>query len=66
FIDNSDSIVSINRTFVDSSIKNQGIASKLMESLALKLRDEGKKAYPLCSYAVQWFEKNPQYSDLIS
>jgi len=66
FENKNDSMIDIKRTFVDPSVEGQGIAGKLMESLVLKLKEEGKKAYPTCPYAIQWFKKNPNYSDLIS
>ncbi|WP_347130217.1 GNAT family N-acetyltransferase [Neglectibacter timonensis] len=42
------------------------MAGKLLEEVSQKLRKEGKKAVPICSYAVKWFEKHPEYSDLLS
>ena len=58
-------VVNLNHTFVDSSLRGQGIAGKMMEEAAQKIRRDGKKVIPTCSYAVKWFEKNPQYADLI-
>ena len=26
----------------------------------------GKKAVPVCSYAVAWFEKHPEYADVLA
>lgn len=58
-------VVNINHTFVDGSLRGQGIAGKLMEETADQLKNEGKKAMLTCSYAVTWFQKNEQYKDLI-
>ena len=60
-----DNTVDIDHTFVDDSLQGQGIAGKLMEALAEHLRAQGKKAVLTCSYAVRWFEKHPEYHDLI-
>lgn len=57
--------VDINHTFVDDSLRGQGVAGKLMEAAAEKLRSQGKKAVLSCSYAVKWFEKHPEYQDII-
>lgn len=57
--------IEINHTFVDNSLRGQGIASKLMEMAANYIRNENKKAVPTCSYAVKWFEENIDYSDII-
>ncbi|BCN30276.1 GNAT family N-acetyltransferase [Anaeromicropila herbilytica] len=61
-----DNIVDINHTFVDDCLRGQGVASKLLEALSTKLREDGLKAYPTCSYAVHWFEKNQDYADLLA
>ena len=60
----SEGVVNVNHTFVDESLRGQGIASKLMKALAESLREKGGKAYPTCSYAVKWFMDNPDYSDV--
>jgi len=52
--------VTIEHTVVDSKFRGQGIAGKLMEEACRHFQDEGSKIIPVCSYAVQWFEKNPQ------
>ncbi len=58
-------VVNINHTFVDESLRGQGVAGKLMEEAAAQLRKEGKKAVLTCSYALVWFERNKQYQDII-
>ena len=65
FPDTADGAADIDHTFVDDSLQGQGIAGKLMEALAEHLRAQGKKAVLTCSYAVRWFEKHPEYHDLI-
>ena len=66
FPNESDDTVNINHTFVDDSLRGQGVAGKLLEAVATKLRTENKKAHPTCSYAVNWFEKNQDYKDIYS
>lgn len=61
----NDDVVNINHTFVDSSLRGQGIASKLMMELAKKLREENKKALISCPYAVQWFDRHEEYKDVV-
>lgn len=58
--------VIIDHTFVDASLRGQGIAGKLMEAAARQLRETGRKAVPSCSYAVDWFERQEAYRDIIS
>ena len=57
--------VEINHTFVDASLRGQGIAGKLMTELISELEKRNLKAVPTCSYAVNWFEKHPEYARFI-
>lgn len=57
--------VDIDHTFVDDSLRGQGVAGKLMEAAARYLRENQKKAVLTCSYAVKWFEKHPEYDDVV-
>ena len=58
--------VEINHTFVDDSLRGQGIAGKLLKLAAEELRSSGRKAIPTCSYAIKWFEKHPEEADLLA
>lgn len=58
--------VNVNHTFVDDSLRGQGIAGKLMLELADELRKEKKQAVLTCSYAMKWFGKNrEEYKDIL-
>lgn len=57
--------VNINHTFVDDSLRGQGIAGMLMQAAADTIRSQGKKALPTCSYAARWFGKHPEHLDLL-
>lgn len=65
FPDVDDNTVNINHTFVDDSLRGQGIASKLVEAAAIKLQNENKKVILTCSYAVHWFDKNEDFATLL-
>lgn len=65
FPETSDNTVDINHTFVDGSLRGQGVADKLLSELAQELKSTNKKAVATCSYAVGWFEKHPEYEDLL-
>lgn len=66
FPDREDGVAEIDHTFVDDSLRGQGIAGKLLEAAVQVLREEGKRARPTCSYAVSWFEKHPEQADLLA
>lgn len=58
-------IVEITHTFVDDSLRGQGVAAALLMEVAEELRREHKRAKLSCSYAVAWFRRHPEYADLI-
>ena len=64
FVKESDQIVNILHTVVDPSLAGQGVAGKMTETLMARLRQEGKKVIPTCSYTIKWFEKHPEEQDL--
>lgn len=61
----SENTVDINHTFVDDSLRGQGIAGKLMERTVKVLEQLDQKAVCSCSYAQAWFLKHPQYERLL-
>ncbi|MFI3168286.1 MAG: GNAT family N-acetyltransferase [Bacillota bacterium] len=66
FPEESENVVTVNRTFVSDVLRGQGIAGKLMGELVKNLKETNRKANPTCSYAVSWFEKHPEFQDLLS
>ena len=55
----------IDHTFVDDSLRGQGIAAKLMLEVIDYAKSNNKKIKATCSYAVKWFDKNrDEYKDL--
>lgn len=58
-------IAVINHTFVDGSLRGQGVAGQLLRAVADTLRQDGRKAKVTCSYAVHWFETHPEEQDLL-
>ncbi len=58
--------VNIDHTYVDKSLRGQGVAGKLMEALVTQLKANNQKAKPTCSYAVKWFTDHPEYSDILA
>lgn len=58
-------IVDINSTFVDDSLRGEGIASKLVQHAYEKIKANNFKAVATCSYAVKWFEKNKDKNDIL-
>nr|WP_294550315.1 GNAT family N-acetyltransferase [uncultured Pseudoflavonifractor sp.] len=61
----ADGVPVIDHTFVDSSLRGQGVAGKLMEAAVAALRQSGRRANAACSYAVSWRDKHPEASDVL-
>ncbi len=58
-------VVNIEHTFVDNSLRGQGVAAKLMEEAVSHLREHNMKAILSCSYAVKWFGDHPECADVV-
>ncbi len=48
----------IDHTFVDESLRGQGIASKLVQAAVDEIEKKGGKVRATCSYAVSWLAKH--------
>ena len=48
----------IYHTFVDESLRGQGVASKLVEEAIKEINVRNGKVEATCSYAKSWIEKN--------
>lgn len=64
FPDIDDKTVDIDHTYVDPSLRGQGLAAKLLDAAVDLIRSKGKKAVPTCSYVVAKFEENKDYQSL--
>ncbi|MDD3430019.1 MAG: GNAT family N-acetyltransferase [Oscillospiraceae bacterium] len=57
--------VDINHTFVDDSLRGQGVAGALLQAVVQELEHTHRKAVCSCSYAKNWFDKHPEKSELL-
>ncbi|MGB6179131.1 GNAT family N-acetyltransferase [Carnobacterium sp.] len=51
--------VILDHTFVDPSLRGQGIAEELVNRVVEEMQLENKKIIPLCPYAKTLFERKP-------
>lgn len=58
-------VVVVDHTFVDPSLRGQGIASILMMHVYEHIKKLNLKAVATCPYAVVWFKKHPECNDII-
>lgn len=51
----------IDHTFVDPSLRGQGVAGELVKLAADKILEDGGRIGASCPYAVAWFQRHPEY-----
>ena len=52
-------------TEVDPKFRGQGLAGKLVRAAMDDVRGRSVLVKPECSYVVTWFQRNPDYQDLL-
>jgi predicted GNAT family acetyltransferase len=57
-------VMVIEHTFVDQSLRNQGVAKKLLDEAANYARQKKFKMEPVCTYAAAAFERYKDYDDV--
>ncbi|WP_010290652.1 GNAT family N-acetyltransferase [Kurthia massiliensis] len=57
-------VMVVDHTFVDDSLRGQGIARQLVERAADYAREKNYKIEPVCSYVASAFEKSTDYDDI--
>lgn len=57
-----DGVATIDHTFVDQSLRGQGIAGELVKLAADKILANGHRIAATCPYAVVWFQRHPHYT----
>ena len=55
FPTNNPNVVVADHTFVDPSLRGQGVAGKLLDALVEDMAEQNKKIKPACSYVVKKF-----------
>jgi len=61
-----ENLVVINHTYVNDSLRGQGVAGQLMEECHAMLVKDGRKAKATCPYAVKWFENHPEKREILA
>ena len=58
---NNPNVVVADHTFVDPSLRGQGVAGKLLNTLVEDMKQQNKKIKASCSYVVKKFEEDSSY-----
>lgn len=62
----ADSKLTIPHVEAPVPLRGTGAAGRLMEAVATHARDNQLKVIPLCSYAVSWFKRHGDFSDVLA
>ena len=65
FPEETPGVLNLSHTYVDESLRGQGVAGKLMQAVVDYAKAHEKLVSPTCSYAVKWFEKHGEYRELL-
>lgn len=63
-IDDGKNVV-IDRTYVDPSLRGQGVAGKLLKLVVDEARRDNFRIEPLCTFAAAEFKRRPEYADVL-
>ena len=67
YVPSGEDKVLVDHTFVDPSLRGQGIAEQLVDRAVQEMKTENKKIVPVCPYVVSLFERKPEkYQDIIA
>ena len=58
FSETSPGVFVIDHTFVDKSLRGQGMASKLVQTAVDEIKKRGGNVQATCSYAKKWLEEH--------
>jgi uncharacterized protein len=58
-------VVVVDHTYVDPSLRGQGVASKLMHEVCKHAEKLGYKLVSTCPYSTVWFKKHKEYDYLV-
>ena len=58
FYEIENGVYNIDHTFVDDSLRGQGIGSKLVQEAVKKIKDKGAKIEATCPFANKWLEEH--------
>ena len=58
FYEIENGVYNIDHTFVDDSLRGQGIGSKLVQEAVKKIEDKGAQIEATCPFANKWLEEH--------
>ena len=65
FSQSGSELIIIDHTWVDDSLRGQGVGRKLLDQIVDRARKENWKIIPLCPYAKSVFQKEERLRDVL-
>lgn len=66
FIPQNNNTIIIDHTFVDPSLRGQGVAKQLLDEVVRYAREKNLKIIPMCSYAVTAMKRDQSMQDVLA
>lgn len=60
-----DMTITITHTEVPRAVEGRGIGSRLVKGALDRIRQEGRKVVPRCSFVAAYIGRHPEYRDLL-
>jgi predicted GNAT family acetyltransferase len=60
------SLVVVDHTFVDPSLRGQGVARQLQDAMVAWARESATKVIPVCSYVKVQFDRDASIRDVLA
>jgi uncharacterized protein len=58
-------VVTFDHTYVPDAWRGRGVAAALVRAGVTEARTRGWKIRPLCSYVVTFFQRHPEFADVV-
>lgn len=59
-------LVVVDHTYVDPSLRGQGVARQLQDAMVAWARENATKVVPVCSYVKVQFDQDPSIRDVLA
>nr|WP_125551595.1 GNAT family N-acetyltransferase [Loigolactobacillus jiayinensis] len=59
-------VFAVDHTFVRDDHRGQGIAGQLIQKTIEHATNHNAKILPICTYAKAFFERKPEYNDIVA
>ena len=62
----SPGVLAFTHTEVPAALRGRGIGSRMMRAVLTDVRAQGLKVVPRCPFVVDYFARNPEFTDLLA